>query len=161
MSRRRIHVYWFQNPEPAPRKKRNENGYVEELRVIKQRLKCANHSGPNRWCYVRPNNPNEHVALGLKELMLWARKIVSVAVDICCFIVLKLAHSTTTKRTSTVPSPQAASPSTPFTRAKHIPSAVFNLKSRKSPLSISISRATLWATQAVIIYQLSAPVHMP
>lgn len=66
----------------APKKKTDGNrstdsAYSAELRVVKEKLQCAHHSGPNRWCYVSPENPTEHVALGLEEITLWARKIVS------------------------------------------------------------------------------------
>ena len=162
MSRRRIHVYWFQNPEPAPRKKRNENGYVEELRVIKQRLKCIRHPGANRWCYVRPNNPDEHIALGLEEIMLWARKIVSLATIymICLFITLKLS-STITKQTSTAPSPRTALPLTPFMNVSHTPSVILKPRRRKSHLFTSISLAMPLATVAATIYRSPTPMLAP
>jgi hypothetical protein len=37
------------------------------------------HENPNRWCYVSPENPTEHVPLGYEEICLWARKIVPVS----------------------------------------------------------------------------------
>lgn len=50
--------------------------YGAELRIVKEKLQCAQHAGPNRWCYVSPDKPSEHVALGYEEITLWARKIV-------------------------------------------------------------------------------------
>ena len=160
MTRLRTHVCWFQNPEPALRKKKNEISYVEELCVIKQRLKCIRHPGPNRWCYVRPNNPDEHIALGLEEIMLWARKIVSATIYICCCTGLKLP-STTMKQTSTAPSPQTALPSTPFMNVNHTPSAILNPRRRKSLLSTLTSLAMLLATRAATIYQSPTPMCAP
>ena len=69
-------------PVPAAKKKNDGNrvtdfAYSTELRIVKEKLQCAQHIGPNRWCYVSPENPNEHVALGYEEISLWARKIVN------------------------------------------------------------------------------------
>ena len=73
-----------QNPAPVPATKKKNDGnrvtdfaYSAELRIVKEKLQCAQHVGPNRWCYVSPENPTEHVALGYEEISLWARKIVS------------------------------------------------------------------------------------
>jgi hypothetical protein len=68
---------------PAAKKKNDGNrvtdfAYGAELRLVKEKLRCAQHSGPNRWCYMSPENPNEHVPLGCEEITLWARKIVCV-----------------------------------------------------------------------------------
>ena len=54
--------------------------HSEELKRVKAKLACAQHSGPNRWGDVRQDHGHEgeHVALGLEEIGLWARKIVSV-----------------------------------------------------------------------------------
>lgn len=67
----------------ASKKKNDGNrttdvAYNAELHMVKEKLKCVQHTGPNRWCYVSPENPNEHIALGCEEITLWARKIVSV-----------------------------------------------------------------------------------
>ncbi|KAF8811481.1 hypothetical protein BYT27DRAFT_7277025 [Phlegmacium glaucopus] len=70
------------NPHPveAPKKKTDGNrttdfAYYEELRIVQEKLRCAKHPGPNRWCYVSPENPNEHIKLALEEVTLWARKL--------------------------------------------------------------------------------------
>lgn len=55
--------------------------YGEELCIVKEKLRCEQHSGPNRWCYVSLNDPADHVKLGLEEVTLWARKLVSLHVD--------------------------------------------------------------------------------
>ncbi|PPQ87378.1 hypothetical protein CVT25_001996 [Psilocybe cyanescens] len=73
----------------APKKKINgsrstDSAYSAELRVVKEKLQCAHHSGPNRWCYVSPENPTEHVALGLEEITLWAWKIHDNDADADC-----------------------------------------------------------------------------
>lgn len=52
--------------------------YSAALRIVQKKLKCMQHTEPNRWCYVRLENPNEHVALGKEEVSLWARKIVRI-----------------------------------------------------------------------------------
>ncbi|TFK59246.1 hypothetical protein BDN72DRAFT_732247, partial [Pluteus cervinus] len=52
---------------------------AETLQSVKAKLKCDNpgHHGPNRWCYVRQDEPHrgEHVPLGYKEVSHWARQI--------------------------------------------------------------------------------------
>lgn len=58
-------------PKPA------ETAYGKELRTVKDRLACPEHRGPNRWCYVSPAHGKEHIALGVEEIGLWAKKIVS------------------------------------------------------------------------------------
>lgn len=50
--------------------------YGAELCIVKEKLRCEQHDGPNRWCYVSPEHPTEHVPLGYEEISLWARKIV-------------------------------------------------------------------------------------
>ena len=57
--------------------------YGEELRIVKEKLKCEQNNGPNRWFYVSLNCPSEHVKLGLEEVMLWAQKLVSHHKCIC------------------------------------------------------------------------------
>ena len=63
-------------PEPAKKKtdgnKVTDFMYGEELCIVKEKLRCEQHSGPNRWCYVSPNDPADHVKLGLEEVTLWA-----------------------------------------------------------------------------------------
>ncbi len=77
----------YQNPtdaEASASKKKSDNtrttdfGYEAELKIVQEKLRCAQHAGPNRWCYVSPTHPNEHVALLFEEITLWARKIVSI-----------------------------------------------------------------------------------
>ncbi|KAF8799498.1 hypothetical protein BYT27DRAFT_7176287 [Phlegmacium glaucopus] len=70
------------NPKPVevPKKKTDGNrttdfAYCEELKLVQEKLRCADHAGANRWCYVSPENPNEHIKLGLEEVTLWARKL--------------------------------------------------------------------------------------
>ena len=50
---------------------------------MKEKLKCEQHNGPNRWCYVSSNDPSEHVKLGLEEVTLWARKLMSPRKRFC------------------------------------------------------------------------------
>ena len=66
----------------AVKKKNDSNrttdfAYSAELRSVQEKLRCAQHNGPNRWCYVNKEMPHEHVPLGYEEISLWARKIVS------------------------------------------------------------------------------------
>ena len=68
---------------PVSKKKNNGHcatdfAYGAELHLVKEGLCCAQHSGPNQWCYVSPENPNEHVSLGCEEITLWDQKIVCV-----------------------------------------------------------------------------------
>ncbi|KAF8805111.1 hypothetical protein BYT27DRAFT_7105037 [Phlegmacium glaucopus] len=70
------------NPAPVEVAKKKNDGnratdfaYGAELRMVQEKLRCAEHAGPNRWCYVSADTPNEHVALGYEEISLWARKI--------------------------------------------------------------------------------------
>ena len=76
-------------PEPAKKKtdgnKATDFAYGEALRIVKEKLKCEQHNGPNRWCYVSPNDPADHVKLSLKEISLWAQKLVSLHIG---FIIL-------------------------------------------------------------------------
>jgi hypothetical protein len=55
------------------------------LGKVKEKLKCAVHPGPHRWCYVRQDagHEGEHVALGIGEVGLWARQIVSIPIIFC------------------------------------------------------------------------------
>ncbi|EDR07198.1 uncharacterized protein LACBIDRAFT_328214 [Laccaria bicolor S238N-H82] len=66
-------------PKPAKKKtdgnKATDFAYGEELCIMKGKLKCEQHNGPNRWCYVSSNDPADHVKLGLEEVTLWARKL--------------------------------------------------------------------------------------
>lgn len=52
--------------------------YGAALRIVQKKLKCLQHTEPNRWCYIRPENRNEHIALGKEEVSLWAREIVCI-----------------------------------------------------------------------------------
>jgi hypothetical protein len=52
-----------------------ECAYAAELAIVKEKLKCAKHAGQNRWCFVKADG--EHEELGLAEITLWARKMVS------------------------------------------------------------------------------------
>ena len=51
-------------PEPAKKKtdgnKVTDFMYGEELRIVEEKLRCEQHSGPNRWCYVGevPSDPH-------------------------------------------------------------------------------------------------------
>jgi hypothetical protein len=51
----------------------------EVLRKVKNALQCTTHPGPHWWCCVRHDkgHEGEHVALGIHEVDLWARKIMS------------------------------------------------------------------------------------
>ncbi|KAF7977228.1 hypothetical protein HWV62_4323 [Athelia sp. TMB] len=55
--------------------KATESAYAEELKIVKGALRCEEHGGANRWCYVSPGHGKKHIALGLKEVGLWARKM--------------------------------------------------------------------------------------
>ena len=44
---------------------------------MQEKLRCAMHDTPNRWCYISPDKPDYHHRLGVEEITLWARKIVS------------------------------------------------------------------------------------
>lgn len=54
----------------------NDLSFTAAVRIVEEKLKCLQHGGPNRWCYVNPGNPADHIALGREEVHLWARKIV-------------------------------------------------------------------------------------
>ncbi|KAF8231156.1 hypothetical protein L208DRAFT_1378238 [Tricholoma matsutake] len=60
--------------------------YANELHLVKEKLCCTKHGGLNHWCYIHPNTPGEHVALGLQEITLWARKIHDNEADRDCVI---------------------------------------------------------------------------
>jgi hypothetical protein len=64
--------------KPAPKALETATN-PEVLHKVKNVLQCATHSGPHRWCYMRRDREHEgeHVALGIYEVSLWARKIVS------------------------------------------------------------------------------------
>lgn len=73
------------NPPPLPSKAKKADGsqntdlaYGPELCMVKEKLHCPQHQGPNWFCYLDPTNPREHIALGLEEVTLWAQKIVSI-----------------------------------------------------------------------------------
>ncbi|KAJ7939021.1 hypothetical protein B0H13DRAFT_1851190 [Mycena leptocephala] len=64
--------------EAAPIKsapKTYETAYSDELKIVKDKLKCATHRGPNRWCYVSPvaGDGGRHIELGFEEISLWAK----------------------------------------------------------------------------------------
>ena len=54
--------------------------HIDELKIVKAKLACAQHPGSSHWRYIRQDggHKGEHVALGLEEIGLWARKIVSM-----------------------------------------------------------------------------------
>ncbi|KAF9053254.1 hypothetical protein BJ165DRAFT_1523965 [Panaeolus papilionaceus] len=58
---------------------RNPNAlsFETELRILQEKLPCATHVSSGRWCYVKPghNNGDDHIALGIEELTLWAKKM--------------------------------------------------------------------------------------
>ncbi|KAJ7263545.1 hypothetical protein C8J57DRAFT_1629725, partial [Mycena rebaudengoi] len=52
---------------------------IPELQQVQAKLKCAEHPGNNRWCYVmgpKSAHPGKHVELGIDVVSLWARKVV-------------------------------------------------------------------------------------
>jgi len=64
--------------------KNNQTGdlsYRTAARIVEEKLSCVQHSGSNHWCYINPETPVEHIALGREEVSLWARKIVSILPD--------------------------------------------------------------------------------
>ncbi|KJA12722.1 hypothetical protein HYPSUDRAFT_152273, partial [Hypholoma sublateritium FD-334 SS-4] len=70
------------NPTPIEAQRRGSNNnwaadsvYRAELRLIQEKLSCGVHAGPNRWCYMTSEKPDEHIALGYEEICLWARSI--------------------------------------------------------------------------------------
>jgi hypothetical protein len=72
-------IFLVKNPElPQPVKKKTDGNratdfaYADKLRLVQEKLKCVQHNGPNIWCYVSPDDPSEHVKLGLEEVTLWA-----------------------------------------------------------------------------------------
>lgn len=79
-------------PEKPPPKTTETAICNEELKNVKAKLACAQHGGPTHWCYVRHDqgHEGEHVALGLEEVGLWARKIVSMepVASILAFLII-------------------------------------------------------------------------
>jgi hypothetical protein len=72
-----ILICLVKNPEPPQPVKKKTDGnqvtdfaYVEELHLVQEKLKCAQHDGTNRWCYISLDDPSEHIKLGLEEVML-------------------------------------------------------------------------------------------
>ncbi|KAG6908316.1 hypothetical protein DXG01_005292 [Tephrocybe rancida] len=58
--------------------KPSETAASEEMKIVKEKLRCAQHPGANRWCFVkndRDGNAGRHVPLGIAELSLWAREM--------------------------------------------------------------------------------------
>ncbi|EDR12464.1 uncharacterized protein LACBIDRAFT_311891 [Laccaria bicolor S238N-H82] len=79
------------NPTPPEVAKKKVDGnritdfaYSAELRIVQEKLRCALHAGPNRWCYVSPDHPADHIPLGYEEISLWARKIHDNSADPDC-----------------------------------------------------------------------------
>jgi hypothetical protein len=79
------------NPLPVEAAKKKNDGnrstdfvYGPELRLVQEKLRCAQHAGPNWWCYISPTKPDEHIALGYEEVSLWARKIHDNEVNADC-----------------------------------------------------------------------------
>ncbi|KIM35687.1 hypothetical protein M413DRAFT_56413, partial [Hebeloma cylindrosporum] len=79
------------NPVPIETSNKKKEGtrktdfaYNAELTAVNRNLKCAQHPGENRWCYINPEKPTEHIALGLEEITLWARKIHDNEADSDC-----------------------------------------------------------------------------
>ncbi|KJA13537.1 hypothetical protein HYPSUDRAFT_151502 [Hypholoma sublateritium FD-334 SS-4] len=71
------------NPKPIeiPKKKTDGNcttdfAYREELQIVQEKLRCAEHSGINQWCYVSSENPQQHIKLSLEKVTLWTHKMV-------------------------------------------------------------------------------------
>ncbi|KAJ7264707.1 hypothetical protein C8J57DRAFT_1331706 [Mycena rebaudengoi] len=65
-------------PSEEPTKalpKTYETAYSDELKIVKEKLQCATHKGPNRWCYISPvdGDGGKHIELGFEEISLWAR----------------------------------------------------------------------------------------
>ncbi|KIJ93283.1 hypothetical protein K443DRAFT_135080 [Laccaria amethystina LaAM-08-1] len=97
-------------PEAAKKKtdgnKATDFAYGEELHIVKEKLKCEQHNGPNRWCCVSPKDPSDHIKLGLEEVTLWARKLKDdLTLDRACvlppnFLSLDKLRERATKRAS-------------------------------------------------------------
>jgi hypothetical protein len=51
--------------------------YAKELKIVKEKLHCSQHRGENKWCWVDPNAPNNHILLALNDIQLWAKSLVS------------------------------------------------------------------------------------
>ncbi|GBE80297.1 hypothetical protein SCP_0300120 [Sparassis crispa] len=61
--------------DAAPVTKSTELAYREEMQLVKEKLHCARCRNENKWCYVDPTDPKDHVPLDIKHLTLWARII--------------------------------------------------------------------------------------
>ena len=64
-------------PQNAPAQEAKKNqaenlSYARALRIVQGKLRCMQHPESNRWCYINPDSPNEHIALGREEINLWA-----------------------------------------------------------------------------------------
>ncbi|KAJ7940039.1 hypothetical protein B0H13DRAFT_1850239 [Mycena leptocephala] len=64
-----------EEPVKAAAPKTYETAYSDELKIVKDKLKCATHKGPNRWCYISPadGDGGEHIELAFEEISLWAK----------------------------------------------------------------------------------------
>ncbi|KAJ7916716.1 hypothetical protein B0H13DRAFT_2323008 [Mycena leptocephala] len=64
-----------EEPVKATAPKTYETAYSDELKIVKDKLKCATHKGPNRWCYISPadGDGGEHIELAFEEISLWAK----------------------------------------------------------------------------------------
>jgi hypothetical protein len=67
-----------EEPVKAAAPKTYETAYSDELKIVKDKLKCATHKGPNRWCYISPadGDGGEHIELAFEEISLWAKLMV-------------------------------------------------------------------------------------
>jgi hypothetical protein len=51
--------------------------YVKELEHVKERLKCLEHPGEEKWCWVDPTTPGaQHIPLCLHDIQLWVKYLV-------------------------------------------------------------------------------------
>ncbi len=73
----------LQNPTPIESQNDGNNSdwaavpvYSAELCIVQDKLRCGTHACPSKWCYMTPENPDEHIKLGYEEICLWARSIV-------------------------------------------------------------------------------------
>ncbi|EPQ59950.1 hypothetical protein GLOTRDRAFT_89604 [Gloeophyllum trabeum ATCC 11539] len=67
--------------------KMTECAYGEELRTVQNKLACTIHGkDKDRWCYIDPSKPNEHIPLDLETVQLWARKIHDGEVPSSCAV---------------------------------------------------------------------------
>ena len=76
--------------------------------MVSRTLKCAQHPGDNRWCFINPDKPTEHIALGLEEITLWACKIVRFRINFSFQVTYKL-NSMTMRLILTASAPLTAS----------------------------------------------------